>query len=133
MVDIVIATHGNFAEGLCNAAKVIMGSIDNVKYIGLDLEDCIDDFTEHVLEICKESNNDVLIFTDLLGASPYNASAKAISDLKDEKKVVCISGVNLPILLEGLMNRSNYTVDELADYLINIGRDGIQKLALNLY
>lgn len=39
MIQVLVATHGIFAEGLCNASKVIMGPVEGLDYIGLTLND----------------------------------------------------------------------------------------------
>ncbi len=132
MIQMVVATHGMLAEGLCSAAKVIMGPVEQLNYIGLTLEDSIEEYTEKVIQICRESKDDVLILTDLQGASPFNASARAISEIKD-KTIITLTGVNLPILLEGLMKRESLGIEELADDLIEVGKEAINKLALSMY
>lgn len=132
MIQVLIATHGTLAEGLCNASKVIMGPVEGLDYIGLTLDDNIDDFTEKVIDFCDKANDDVLLLTDLQGASPFNASARAISQVQN-KKIVCITGVNLPILLECLIKRETTDVEDLADQLIDAGKSGINKLSLSMY
>ena len=49
------------------------------------------------------------------------------------KKIVCITGVNLPILLECLIKRETTDVENLADQLIDAGKSGINKLSLSMY
>lgn len=132
MVHVLVATHGLLAEGLCSAAKVIMGPVEQIDYMGLTLEDSIEDYTEKLIRLCKEAKDDVLIFTDLQGASPYNASARAISEIKD-KTIITLTGVNLPMLLEGLMKRETFEIEELADQLSEVGKQSINKLALSMY
>lgn len=132
MIHVLVATHGLFAEGLCSAAKVIMGPVEQLDYMGLTLEDSIEDYTEKLIQICKEAKDDVLILTDLQGASPYNASARAISEIKD-KTIITLTGVNLPMLLEGLMKREMLGIEELADQLSEVGKQSINKLALSIY
>lgn len=73
-----------------------------------------------------------MLLTDLQGASPFNASARAISQVKD-KKIVCVTGVNLPILLECLIKRETTDVEDLANQLLDIGKSGINKLSLSMY
>lgn len=132
MIQVLVATHGLLAEGLCSAAKVIMGPVDQLDYMGLTLDDSIEEYTEKLINHCKDSKGDVLILTDLQGASPYNASARAISEVKD-KTIITLTGVNLPMLLEGLIKRESFEIEELADELMNVGKQAINKLALSMY
>ena len=53
--------------------------------IGLRHEDSIDTFIENVKELAQRTENDVLFLTDLLGASPYNATAQAMNHCKNKK------------------------------------------------
>lgn len=132
MIDILVATHGDFAQGLCSAAQVIMGPVEQLESIGLHLEDSIDEFTDQVLDFCDKAKNDVLILTDLQGASPYNASARAISQIQN-KTIICLTGVNLPILLDGLVKRETMDIEALSSDLMDTGKEGINKLALSMY
>jgi mannose/fructose-specific phosphotransferase system component IIA len=64
-----------------------------------------------------------LVLADLMGGSPSNASAYLASA---GTQVVC--GVNLPMLLEVLMNREDMSVDALAEFALQAGKDGIISL-----
>ena len=68
----------------------------------------------------------------MLGASPYNASAQAIRE-HPNKSVVCITGINLPMLLEAILKREDMDLEALVDYLMDVGKNGITKLSLNMY
>lgn len=131
MVDVMIATHGNLAEGLKDAVDLVAGEQENLKCIGLRHEDSIEMFIEKIKEMAEETKNDVLFLTDLLGASPYNAAAQAMSQCKD-KRVVSVSGVNLPMVLEAVFQRENMDVSQLAEHLVEMGCQGIQKLMFRI-
>lgn len=130
MITIIVATHGSLANGFIDAANLIIGEQENLFALGLNHDDSIEAYTDGMCQITKETANQVLILTDLLGASPYNAAARAISTSKN-KQLVCISGLNLPILIEALLKRNDMPLIELCDYLINIGKEGITQLAMN--
>lgn len=131
MIDIIIATHGNLAEGLKDAVSLVVGEQENLECIGLRHEDSIDTFIENVKELAQRTENDVLFLTDLLGASPYNATAQAMNHCKN-KKIVSVSGVNLPMVIEAVFKRDTMEVTELADNLVEIASQGIAKLAFEL-
>ena len=38
MIDIIIATHGNLAEGLKDAVSLVVGEQENLECIGLDMK-----------------------------------------------------------------------------------------------
>lgn len=53
MIDIIIATHGNLAEGLKDAVSLVVGEQENLECIGLRHEDSIDTFIENVKELAQ--------------------------------------------------------------------------------
>ena len=96
------------------------------------MDDSIEKFCELVTQKIESLGDQILIFTDLLGASPYNASAQAIRE-HPNKSVVCITGINLPMLLEAILKREDMDLEALVDYLMDVGKNGITKLSLNMY
>ena len=48
------------------------------------------------------------------------------------KKIVSVSGVNLPMVIEAVFKRDTMEVTELADGLVEIASQGIAKLAFEL-
>lgn len=128
MTDIILATHGSLANGLKEAAETIMGPIDHIACFHLTMDKSIDVFTEEILQALDESEENVIVFTDLLGASPFNATARGISEFLN-KNIVCITGVNLPMVLECVMKRDEWDVYPLSEYLLTLGKDGITDLS----
>jgi len=136
MIGILICTHGNFGEGIMNSAELISGKQEEVVTLGLSHGDSIEKFIEKVTKsiIQLDKGDGVLVFADLLGASPYNAAAISSKKVGDTK-FRCITGVNLPMLLEALMLREYCTLDELTDKALDAGVLGIKELfkEINLY
>ena len=116
MIDIIIATHGNLAEGLKDAVSLVVGEQENLECIGLRHEDSIDTFIENVKELAQRTENDVL---------------QAMNHCRN-KKIVSVSGVNLPMVIEAVFKRDTMEVTELADDLVEIASQGIAKLAFEL-
>ena len=131
MTDIIVATHGGLAEGMVDALELIIGKQENIWFLGLRHEDSIDTFIKRVDSFAADTDHDILFMTVLLGASSYNASAQAIDHNRD-KHVVCVSGINLSMLVEAALKRNDMKLDELADYLVETGKQGIAKLSLNM-
>jgi len=66
---------------------------------------------------------------DIIGASPFNACARVIHENPDQK-LALITGVNLPMLLEGAMNREkDLSLEELTQEIKEIGKDQIKTLS----
>lgn len=131
MTDIIVATHGGLAEGMIDVLELMIGKQENIWFLGLRHEDSIDTFIKRVDSFAADTDHDILFMTDLLGASPYNAAAQAIHHNRD-KHVICVSGINLSMLVEAALKRNDMKLDELADYLVETGKQGIAKLSLNM-
>lgn len=126
LTHIIIATHGTLAEGLLNAAELIIGPQDNVNTYSLNPEDSIEVFIQHMKDIVSTLNHPLLILVDLLGASPYNAFAQALSEVN--QPCVLMTGVNLPMVIEACMSRDNESLASLSDHLKQTGQDGITSI-----
>lgn len=115
MVGVVVATHGPLASSIVESGALIMGQCENVQCLGLYHGDSIEEFEDKVLNAVSEADTGegVLILTDLLGGSPCNMAAKAISEFSETKKIDCLYGVNLPVFLEIMNAKNHMKFDEL--------------------
>ena len=85
-----------------------------------------DDITEAIKEV--DTGDGVIVFTDLLSASPYNQSVIAINGLdKDlQKRVHIVSGASFPMLLEGINHQFIGTpIDQAVELILEQGKNGI--------
>ncbi|MFR5526637.1 MAG: PTS sugar transporter subunit IIA, partial [[Clostridium] innocuum] len=105
MVAVLLVTHGDLAQALLSSAALIMGEAPLIESHGLYHGDSVDNLKDTIKEAvvrlseCSQGDG-VLILTDLFGGSPSNAAARAMHELQDSVRCECITGVNLPILLE---------------------------------
>ena len=129
MIGVLIATHGNLAEEILKSAELIVGKQDKTMTLGLQHGDCIESFIEKVKKAILSLNegDGVIVFVDLFGASPYNAAAFSTKDMC-ENDFKCITGVNLPMLLEALTMRDEYNLHSLTSNCINEGKLGVKEL-----
>lgn len=111
MKKYLLATHGNFAEGIKSSVKIIAGD-----YYSNQLETIcayIDekDYSDRILDfISSVSENDQgFIFTDLYGGSVNQKVIQLITN--KPKNINVISGLNLGMLLELILN-SNETLSK---------------------
>lgn len=122
MLGYIIATHGHLAAGFLDAVELIAGKQKNVSVMGLDHDDSIDEFTNELKRNIELSgkNGDVIVFTDMLGASPYNSAAKCVGSIKDTHFRV-MTGTNLGMLIEGFLQREihpEWGAEEMSKFLI---------------
>ena len=79
------------------------------------------------MNACSQGDG-VLILTDLFGGSPSNATARAMHELQGTVRSECITGVNLPILLEVATSKSFMKIEELNQHALEVGGNSILDL-----
>ncbi|WP_252254679.1 PTS sugar transporter subunit IIA [Clostridium sp. ZBS12] len=129
MIGILLVTHGKFSEEIVKSAELIVGKQEKILTLGLQHGDSVEMLGDKVKESVKflEDGDGVLVLVDLMGGSPYNVVALNSSKLLDIN-FRCITGVNLPMLLEAITMREIYNLDDLTDHCIEIGTTGIKEL-----
>ncbi|MGD1991746.1 MAG: PTS sugar transporter subunit IIA [Anaerolineae bacterium] len=130
MIGIVLVSHGDLGRELLNAAELICGQHDQVAVLGLQAGDAIDALPDRIREAIDGlgSVDGVLVLVDLFGGSPANATLRVLA----EANIECVSGVNLPMLLEVLMMREGLDAGELAVLALQAGQQGMQNLGQRL-
>lgn len=123
MTGILLLTHGRFCEGIVEGVEMLMGEPEKLECLKLCSDDDVMLYRNQVAECIKrlDDGDGVLILTDLLGGSPYNAAASWLNQFSAE----CITGVNLPMVLEALQAREEMPVRELAEHCIRTAVEGI--------
>lgn len=121
MVGIIVVGHGEFAKGLSSAVEIIAGRQDeylNLSFsYGMTPEQLKAEIKDAIENLDTESG--VLIFTDLMGGTPFKESVE-ISLQYDNVKV--ITGTNTAMLLEAVLMRSAIT--NVRDFAINLKETG---------
>jgi PTS system mannose-specific IIA component len=106
MLGIVLASHGNLADGIIDAAKLIIGDIKNVRSVSLKLGEDIDLLGSKIEKAINEvdQGQGVIVLVDLPGASPYNQTILSVSRLNDllRNELYVLTGVNLPMFIEAI-------------------------------
>lgn len=127
-MQILIVTHGELAAGFKDAAEVIFGEVKGITTIGLHSGESVEAFGEKIYATLAgfDENESVLIFADLLSASPYNQSVLSVNKLDEKraKNVRLIAGASLPMVLEGINQQLlgsdlEAAVNELKNYTIS--------------
>lgn len=106
MIGIIICTHSNMAQGMLNSLEMIAGKQENITAISFQNGEDMMALSERIANSAKTFSNDgleVIVFVDLYGASPFNASAVAFAN----EDVNIVTGVNLAMLLEVSMMRNS--------------------------
>jgi len=128
MIGICIVTHGELANGLKDSCELIIGEQNQLYTLGLRHGDDFEEFKESVLNGIESVNNNdgVLVFVDLLGASPYNSVLFNLPQLKQNNiNIRMITGVNLPMLIEACEQRNHKDLESVFKKVIRTGKDYI--------
>ena len=128
MKGIVIASHGNMAQGILDTSKLFFGEQPQIKALCLQPNDNPEAFVD-VLKAGIEkvdSGDGVIVFCDMLFGSPCNCMLRILSEDINNPKLDVITGVNLAMILQILAVRENSEckVKELMD----AGHQGIADL-----
>ena len=123
MIGLLIVTHCDLGKEFLSAAEFIVGRIEAVDTVSITQTS--DSKKLHNLIEKKiaalNSGQGVLILTDMFGGTPSNLS---LSFLKEEQ-VEVLTGVNLPMVIAIVQNRSDQNLDELAEIAREAGKSGI--------
>ena len=103
MVGFILTGHGQFAPGLASAIAMVAGD-------------------QPAITAMREECDGVLVFTDLLGGTPFN---QAMMIAQDVDNVEILTGTNLPMVIELLFLRGNATLAELGEQAVTVGQTGI--------
>lgn len=127
MVGIILASHGEFANGILKSITMIFGEQDNVKAVTLEPSEGPDDIRAKMEEAIStfESQDEVLFLVDLWGGTPFN-QANALIDGHEDKWAI-VTGLNLPMLIETYSSRlSMETAHEIATHITKVAREGVK-------
>lgn len=127
MVGVIIATHGEFANGILQSASMIFGEQENVRTCTLMPNEGPDDLKQKLEKAIDSFKNkeDILFLVDLWGGTPFNQASRLI-DGYEEKRAI-LTGLNLPMLVEVCSNASIMdSAKEIAAQVLDFGRDGVK-------
>ncbi|AQY50235.1 PTS system mannost-specific transporter subunits IIAB [Listeria weihenstephanensis FSL R9-0317] len=127
MVGIILATHGEFAEGILQSGTMIFGEQENVKAITLMPSEGPDDVKAKMQEAIASFDNqdEVLFLVDLWGGTPFNQANGLFEDHKDKWAIV--AGLNLPMLIEAFSSRFTMnSAHEIAASIMGPAKEGVR-------
>lgn len=120
MIQLILVTHGDFAQALLESAEMIIGKQENVRTLGLHLGDDVNGLREKVRRAVEEAGEeeDTIVLTDMKSGSPFNVTASQM----ETHRFHHITGLNLPILLEILDRRQFETAEEICGSIVENGK-----------
>ena len=143
MVGIVVAAQGGLAAGLVDAARRILGPQDQLEAVDLNDFETPEIFRRRMGEAVSRADRGegVIVLVDMYGSGPFQTAAGMLrpdvfSGPSGRKNppfagVQVVTGANLPMLLELLINRggprgrTGANLGNLAGLALRSGREGV--------
>ena len=132
MIGLVVTGHGLFAEGLHSSANMIAGENELVKYVcfkeGMNTEQLAEDLIAayNSLGDC----DGIIVLSDLPGGSPFRTAVESSMTLP-EKKIIVLSGTNLPMIITAATMASfSDDAEAMAEELLFEGKDNVVRFAM---
>lgn len=130
MIGVLLVSHGKMAEGIKDSVTMIVGEQTHFETLSLNPGQDISLLKTQIFERSKalDSGDGVLIFVDLYGASPYNASMGCIQDWNQlGMNIRVITGMSLPMVINAVCSRDGSKLNDLAHECIEAGHENIQE------
>lgn len=108
MITIVLASHGELAQGVLNSSQMIVGHQENIKACCLLPSESPEDINKKMRDAISsfEEQEEVLFLVDLWGGTPFNQASLLV---KENPSWMIVTGLNLPMAIEALMQRNMET------------------------
>ncbi len=123
MIGLLIISHCDLGKELLNAAKLILGELENAEYISITQSADSGALLNAISDKIKilDRGKGVLILTDMFGGTPSNLSLSFL----DGKSVEVLTGVNLPMVIAVAQDRDRVTLAELGERAQEAGKRSI--------
>jgi len=123
MIGLLIVTHCDLGKEFLKAAEFIVGRLDAAEAVSINQISDSDEIRKSIEDkvTALDNGQGVLILTDMFGGTPSNLS---LSFLK-EQMVEVLTGVNLPMVMSIAQNRSEMSLEELAEKAQEAGKMSI--------
>ncbi|MBS4534490.1 mannose/fructose/sorbose PTS transporter subunit IIB [Clostridium sp. D2Q-14] len=127
MVGIILASHGEFANGILQSGAMILGEQENVAACVLKPSEGPDDIKAKMQEAIDsfDDQEEILFLVDLWGGTPFNQANSLFEAHKNKWAIV--AGMNLPMVIEAYTSRfSMNSAREIAAAILSTAKDGVK-------
>lgn len=121
-IGLLLMSHGDFAKAALESVQLIVGEQENVETMSVFVVDQVENLRQEMIDKVNklDTSKGLLVFTDIIGGTPTNLAS---SLLVNDNVIIC-SGLNLPVLLEVIMDR-NRSLDEIKETIQNAHTTGL--------
>ena len=127
MIGLIVTGHANFGSGMTSSVNLIAGEQEAYRYVDFLPTYGTEELTEEIAKAMDELKDceGIIIFTDLMGGSPFNVAA-SLGQGKENVRIV--AGTNLPMLVEIVMSRKFMDdLDGLVESVLETGKEQVTK------
>jgi PTS system N-acetylgalactosamine-specific IIA component len=122
-----------FANGMHDAVKMLSGNeSDEIRSIGLLRDMGADEFAVEFRKILPEMgpDDDLILFADIVGGSPLSTAANVIAEEGLLGKTLMIGGMNLPLVLTGVLSKDDMSFDEIRTEILGDAAEGLKEFSV---
>lgn len=122
-----------FANGMHDAVKMLSGNeSDEIRSIGLLRDMGADEFAVEFRKILPEigPDDDLILFADIVGGSPLSTAANVIAEEGLLSKTLMIGGMNLPLVLTGVLSKDDMSFDEIRTEILGDAAEGLKEFSV---
>lgn len=133
MVGIILASHGEFANGIKQSSEMIFGPQQDVQAVCLYPNEGPDDFRKKLEDAIAtlSDQEQVMILCDLWGGTPFNQSSALMKGHEDTWAIV--TGMNLPMIIEAYGQRfGTENAHEIATHVCKTAEEGCKTVPESL-
>lgn len=125
MTQIILSGHATFASGLLSAAELIVGQSSD--FVAIDFNKSQEQLASE-LEKAFEKDDQTIVFTDLLGATPFQTAVRV--SRKMNKNIYVFGGTNLSMILAAAINKGK-SIEEIVSTVLYEGKQFIDYFDFN--
>jgi PTS system ascorbate-specific IIA component len=130
MAGIIIVAHTPLASALLEFVEHIYGQVpENIFAVNVppheDSKITLNKLQELVDSL--HSENEVLVITDIMGATPSNVASRLMNKSNHGREIQVLTGVNLPMLLRAVSHRHE-ALSEIVEKSLQGGQQGVMRI-----
>lgn len=133
MKYVVMVSHGEFAQGLRSAVRMMTGERDDMFSVSLKENMGTNDFAEEFSKLTEPftSEDEVLLFSDILSGSPFTTSLDLLSQKGMLGRTMVFTGMNMPMVLTAVLMKDNLEGEDLKEVILSEGRMAVTFFDIN--
>lgn len=120
-MKVLLVSHAYMAKGVKSSVELILGPQENLYAMSAYVDQDIP-FEKEIKDFLSENTNEkIVILTDLLGGSVNNEILQLVANMEN---VILLTGMNL-IMVMSVLLATDDTIDEQIDDIIDGSKNGI--------